>query len=287
VTNRSRHPDLSPPRATARSRGVSIVEAIISIVIIGTMIVTSVNLVGAARVSDLGMSRLGRADRLAEDLMAEVLAKPYEDTDGAAVFGVETGDGVGKTVSIAGQSTTTGRERFDDVDDYHGYDDDPASYTNGSEMISYGSWSRHVSVEWVDPDRLNSVSQVETGAKRVTIEVKRQGALIATLVGYRTRAWDGTEEGDENVNAAPVAVAGADKTSGASPLSVGFDAGLSFDPNGDTLNYDWDFGDGQTGSGRTVNHSYMRGVYNATVTVTDGRGGMDRNTLTIHVRKAD
>ncbi|RLB37471.1 MAG: hypothetical protein DRH20_07690, partial [Deltaproteobacteria bacterium] len=46
------------------------------------------------------------------------------------------------------------------------------------------------------------------------------------------------------------------------------------DPDGDLLTYTWDFGDGQTGVGAAVSHSYnTTGLYDVSVTASDGRGG--------------
>jgi cytochrome c len=43
------------------------------------------------------------------------------------------------------------------------------------------------------------------------------------------------------------------------------------DPDGDTLTYRWDFGDGSTGAGAMVEHAYTSaGTYTAVVTVSDG-----------------
>ncbi len=60
-----------------------------------------------------------------------------------------------------------------------------------------------------------------------------------------------------------------------SPQCVGttitFDAGdMAYDPDGTTLTYEWDFGDGETGTGELVTHSYDEGdEYTVTLTVTD------------------
>ena len=56
-------------------------------------------------------------------------------------------------------------------------------------------------------------------------------------------------------------------------LAVAFDGSGSKDPDGDVLAYHWDFGDGSTGEGARVSHTYERGGrYTAALTVDDGAG---------------
>jgi len=75
-------------------------------------------------------------------------------------------------------------------------------------------------------------------------------------------------------NQPPIASIGASPRSGPVPLAVAFDGTQSRDPNaGDTLTYAWTFGDGATGSGATINHTYASaGTYTATLVVRDQRG---------------
>ena len=66
--------------------------------------------------------------------------------------------------------------------------------------------------------------------------------------------------------------------------SVTFDASSSYDPDGNITAYEWDFGDGSTGSGVTVNHSYSQpGTYTVTLTVTDNDGLNDSYSANITV----
>ena len=52
---------------------------------------------------------------------------------------------------------------------------------------------------------------------------------------------------------------------------VAFSAAGSSDPDGDTLTFEWDFGDGNTGSGLTTKHTYAQpGDYTAELAVGDG-----------------
>ena len=86
-------------------------------------------------------------------------------------------------------------------------------------------------------------------------------------------------------NRSPSAVLNATPTRGPAPLPVQFDAAGSSDPNGDPLSYDWDFGDGTPHSSvRNPAHTYtQRGVYSARLTVSDGRGLSDTETVSIAV----
>jgi PKD repeat protein/glucose/arabinose dehydrogenase len=83
----------------------------------------------------------------------------------------------------------------------------------------------------------------------------------------------------------PTANASASPTSGDAPLTVEFTGSGSSDPDGSTLTYDWDFGDGSPHSSETNPvHTYSNpGAYEARLTVSDGEGGSDSKTVLITV----
>jgi serine protease len=69
-----------------------------------------------------------------------------------------------------------------------------------------------------------------------------------------------------------------------SGTEVTFDAGASFDPDGDPLSFAWDFGDGAEARGATVVHRFTEpGSFVVELTVIDGRGGVDSATATLPV----
>ena len=71
-------------------------------------------------------------------------------------------------------------------------------------------------------------------------------------------------------NAAPVAAPGG-PYSGYRQRPLAFDGTASSDPDGDTLSYAWDFGDGTAGTGATPTHVYAStGTFTVALTVSDG-----------------
>lgn len=75
-------------------------------------------------------------------------------------------------------------------------------------------------------------------------------------------------------NQPPTASFTAVPDSGDKPLQVSFSASTSSDSDGLIVSYRWDFGDGQSGSGKTTSHTYVsKGTFTVTLTVLDNRHG--------------
>jgi len=65
---------------------------------------------------------------------------------------------------------------------------------------------------------------------------------------------------------------------------ISFTASSSYDPDGNIVSYDWDFEDGNSGSGVNPTHAYAQdGTYTVTLTVTDNDGATDSNSTTVVV----
>jgi glucose/arabinose dehydrogenase len=110
----------------------------------------------------------------------------------------------------------------------------------------------------------------------VDLKLGPDGALYYVTIGL---PWNGPpDEGAVHrisyagaSNQPPVAMASAFPTNGPVPLAVQFGSTNSFDPEGDSLTYQWEFGDGATSTLPHPLHSYTNaGEYTARVRVSDG-----------------
>ena len=71
-------------------------------------------------------------------------------------------------------------------------------------------------------------------------------------------------------------------TTGQAPVLISFVPTGSSDPDGEIVQYAWDFGDGKKVIGRVANHTYAApGNYVAKLTVTDNEGAVDEATFEV------
>ncbi len=101
--------------------------------------------------------------------------------------------------------------------------------------------------------------------------------LVAALVAC---CGDATHSG--RILEPPVAVIDATPDAGRPPLLVRFDGSRSTASIGGVVAWSWQFGDGGTGVGPEVLHTYRAvGRYEVTLTVTDGRGNVGMGAMTV------
>ena len=152
----------------------TLVEAVISTVIVSVMLVAALSTVGSSRLIQQRVSESSRGRALAVSLLTEVVQRAYEDPNGAVVFGPEAGE------------QTTDRSDFDDVDDYHNWSESPPKARDGSAIPQADGWQRTVTVAWVDPQNPTVVEPSESYAKRITVTARHNNITHATLVAVRT-----------------------------------------------------------------------------------------------------
>lgn len=171
-------------RTERRSRrAFSLIEATLSVLIVGGLLAAALSTTGAAAVRRRAEADRARAALLAQDLLAEILAADYADSDaGPDSFGLpldEVGDG--------------SRALFDDVDDYDGWQAGPPQRKDGTELPGLSGWNRRVWVNWAPPDDLDAQGGANTGLKRIRVSVFRGDALLATADALRSQGLDDTQ----------------------------------------------------------------------------------------------
>lgn len=167
---------MKPVRAAA---GFSMVEAIISLMIVSVMLVAVLQTVATARTAQRINDERAKGLTLADALMNEILEQPYDDPGGAAAIGVDSGETTGGS-----------RTAFDDVDDYNGWTETAVVDADGAAVANTAGFTRSVTVQYVQPSALDTTSPTDTGVKRVRVTVQYQNRKVAELTAYRTRAWD-------------------------------------------------------------------------------------------------
>jgi len=164
----------------------------------------------------------------------------------------------------------------------------PSQYQGALFISDYnGDWIRYLTF-----DVNGNATAFDFGT-----DVAPVGGIVQLLVGPDTNfyyvAYNGPTPNTSEVrriryvsggNTPPTTNASADPDSGSPPLAVNFSSNGSFDPDAQTLTYDWDFGDGNSDTGPNPSHTYLSGgQYTVTLTVTDSLGATGTDTLTITV----
>jgi type II secretory pathway pseudopilin PulG len=151
-----------------RLSGFSLVETSISTLLVGILLVASVNTIGMSIRSQTVTANLVSASALADSLMSEILTNSYREPGSTYSFITrESGESGGS------------KANYDDVDDYDGWQEQPPQYRDSSGMLNLASWKRKVIVEFVTVSNGSvAKSNFETNLKRVTIEIYSNGIKV-------------------------------------------------------------------------------------------------------------
>jgi DNA/RNA endonuclease G (NUC1) len=139
---------------------------------------------------------------------------------------------------------------------------------------------RDVEVIAVNMPNDAGIRNVDWNTYRTTVDA------IEALTGYDLLALlpDDVEAAVESNTQPPIAGIAGPAGAIAEGDTASFSAASSLDPNGTVASYQWDFGDGSTGSGVNVTHTFVQdGAFTVRVTVTDNDGLTDSATFTVNV----
>lgn len=162
-----------------RAGGFTLVEVVISTLLISTMVIAAIDAVGS---SCTGLQTLGNrsvATLLAQDLLNEILDQYYADPAlGPTSFG------------LGADESTGDRSLFEDVDDYDNWQASPPQRKDGTEIDWATGYQRRVKVAWTALDNPGVAVQTPTGVKSIMVEVLYNGVPLVELHALRTEAFD-------------------------------------------------------------------------------------------------
>lgn len=158
-----------------RRRGLSLVEMIISIPLIGIALVVAFDTVGASKASQFKVKTSIQGCLLAQELMSEILMQDFADREGELSSFAADG-----TEGLSGN-----RSLFDDVDDYDQWTSGPPQDKDGTVKTHLTGWERQVNVSWLRADNLNKTPSV-SAIKEIKVTTKLNGAKVCVITALRT-----------------------------------------------------------------------------------------------------
>ncbi len=167
--------------ARPRRPGLTLVEAAISIVLVGVLLVASLNAVGAAKLGQQKNAERGRGYLLAQELMSEIMRQEYADPEDVGKIDLRSASIITSALSSDSGESGSNRSDYDDVDDYNGWQSDPPQNKDGSAIPNLTGWKRIVAVERRSLADPTQPAATEEGLKHITVQITRDDALIAQL----------------------------------------------------------------------------------------------------------
>lgn len=171
------------------ARGLTLAELAISMLLVGVMLVAALDTVGASTRTRRSVQDGRQGYALARALMAEIMSQTYADPEQIDTLrGEILVGGRAATVTLGPETgeATGNRSKFDDVDDYNGWNASPPQQKDGTVLSHLTRWRRQVSVVCTERDDFSEVEDDDEGAKLVTVRVLRDGDTVATLTALRT-----------------------------------------------------------------------------------------------------
>lgn len=163
---------------------LSLVEVIVSMLLVGLLLVGSMESVGGVYRAWHASQQIHDGMSLAQQLMAEILQQPYNDPDTTPLLGGDGDDGSLLGLIGLGASTTE-RTTYDDLNDYHGWSSAP-EMKDGTALVGFEDWTREVSVayaRWAAPSQTTSTSEA---LKRITVTVTDPNGRQTVLTALRS-----------------------------------------------------------------------------------------------------
>ena len=149
-------------------------------------------------------------------------------------------------------------------------------YNNGY-LEDDDTYAAFIGIELTTPYAMGRTGNSDQGAPKIR-------PMTVQPIAYEAKTRTSVLLSD--VNHAPTVSITTSRIQGSSPLEIQFKA-VASDPDGTIASYKWNFGDGESGSGEAISHTFSgSGLYNVTLTVTDNKGKVSTASTTVDVTNA-
>lgn len=160
----------------AGRRGLTLVEVTVSLIILGVAITAGVRTLGSFATGSRAWQERSIALELANALMTQIATLPFSDLDGGGLIGRDAGE------------QAHDRSRFDDIDDYHGWDASPPKDAANEDMTDFAGFRQQVTVAYDDSfgEHVGGGLAADT-FKEITVTISKDDKVLARLVTVRAR----------------------------------------------------------------------------------------------------
>lgn len=160
-------------------RGLSMVETVVSLMVVGVLLAAALNTVGATMAVRQQAEDMELAAWLAQDLMAEILAAEYGD----------------ENVSATGEEMDDGdREDFEEVNDFQGLVESPPVMRDGTAIPWAAGLTRSVMIVDAHP-QASGIEGLAKKMKCIRVTVSRGSRTLIAIEAASTQtqadAWSG------------------------------------------------------------------------------------------------
>ncbi|MEW5760261.1 MAG: PKD domain-containing protein [Candidatus Thermoplasmatota archaeon] len=150
-------------------------------------------------------------------------------------------------------------------------------YDSKGDIVDYAKTTYDTYSTSIDPQEMKLVPTDMSKSDDYKVELTVRYSIYSDIITKTVRF--------DRENDPPVANAGENKKVKVN-TEVQFSGAKSYDDEGDTLTFEWDFGDGTKGTGSNVKHTYTNlGTYKVTLKVTTPDGKTSTDTITVEVKE--
>lgn len=174
----------------SRTRGISLIELIMFIVIVGVGLAGILGVMNLTNRSSADPLVQKQALAIAEAYLEEILAMPFtycDPDDPAAADAQNTGDcTTPENIGAEGSETRAGTPPFDNVSDYSALPPGVPASLDGTSIAGLGAYQ--VAVQIAEHSLTDGANPVPAAASlRVTVTVTGPANATVSIDGYRTR----------------------------------------------------------------------------------------------------